>query len=140
MRIFPTPKIDGYLDLVSVLQEIADQPRLELEIVLANFRFETHLLEGLRLLALPRLAFFPGLLVLELTVVQEAAYWGCRRWAYLDQIEVGCPGQLERTRERNDSKLFTGLSDESYFARPDLIIYSEVFRDDLTSLGMTVPP
>jgi hypothetical protein len=52
----------------------------------------------------------------------------------LDQVEVGVPGKFQGTLQWNDTELFAVVTDKTNLSSPDLVIYSEVFRDRIPSL------
>ena len=64
-----------HLDLVAILEEALDDPALEVDVVVVCLGRQTYFLQEHYFLVLAGLSLFLGLLVLELTVVQEAADW-----------------------------------------------------------------
>jgi hypothetical protein len=100
---FTTSKADSDLDLVALREELLDELRLDLDVVLAHVGPEANLLEGKGFLALLGLTFALGLLELKAPEVEQLAHRGIGLGRDLDEVDVPSPGQVERGGERKDA-------------------------------------
>ncbi len=120
-----TAKHHRYFDLVAFTQELLGDTRLELHIVGRDLRPKTHLTGDDLPLVLARFALSPGLFVLELAVVQDAANRGPHVGRDLHEVGVLLAGDFERTGHRHDAQFFAVRSDYEYFWDPDSLIDTE---------------
>jgi len=78
-------------------------------------------------LELARFSFFLGLLVLELAIVEQAAYRrvGVRR--DLDEVKVVLSRHFERLKNRDNPDALSVCSDQQDFPGPDALVNSKLF-------------
>jgi hypothetical protein len=86
---------------------------------------KTHLTGDHLPLVLARFALSPGLFVLELAVVQDAADRRPDVRSDLHEVRVLLAGNFERTGHRQDAQLFAVRSDYEYFWGPNGLIDTE---------------
>src|SRR5262249_33743310 len=114
------------LDLVATFEELADDARLEIDVMDADLRLEAHFAQYDLLLVLVRLSLFLRLLVLELAVIKDAADRGVRVRRDLDEIEACVARHFERLLDGDDADLLPLVIDDQDFADADTIIDAEL--------------
>jgi len=79
---------NGHFDLVTALEELLRVARLHLQVVRIYLGPHANLTQDGGVLGLAGLTFLLRLLILELTVVEQSAYWGHCVRRYFDQVQV----------------------------------------------------
>src|SRR5271157_2637037 len=126
-------KPDRDLDLVAFVQEFLDMPRLEVQVVLVDFRLHPDLLDADQLLVLLRLTGFLLQLELVLPVVQNLAHRRLGLRSDLHEVHAGLPRKLQRLECRHDSLLIPVRVDQSHLADPNALIDPEILLGQYTS-------
>ena len=83
----PAPENNGYLGLVSLFQKMLDMPNFELEIMLLRLGSQLHLFQMDNGLLLLRIMGLLLLLVLELSIVHNAANRRLCFWRNFNQVQ-----------------------------------------------------
>ncbi|GAC1319947.1 MAG: hypothetical protein NVSMB22_03760 [Chloroflexota bacterium] len=122
MSIFPALEPHGDLHLIAILQKALYDICLEGQIVLADLRCESHLLQSLGFLIFTGIALFARLLVLILPIIDQAADRRLRRRTNLNKIEISIARQVESPHDWDNTELFPVLSDKSHLAGANLVI------------------
>ena len=109
MADFAPTELDGHLDPIAVLQELDRATDLGVEIALTNLYFEPYLFEIDRPLMAAGFLLAPGLLILELALVEKPSDRRCRHRGDLDEIVASLlrnPESLRRGQHAHLVALF----------------------------------
>src|SRR5215813_11272008 len=113
---------DGDFGLVTLLEEATHVLELEIEVVLLGLGPHLHFLDLDRRLLLARLLEPPGLRVLVLAEVHDAAHGRLRLRRDLHEVELLVARRLERLRRRHDSELFALRAHHADLAGADTFV------------------
>ena len=123
MRNLPASKHHRQLHLVSVLQELARMPGLELEIVIADPRPVLHFLQVKHVLLLLRRARRFGLFETVLAVVHYLHYRRTSHGCHFDEVKPSLYGGPLRFVDRHDANLLSVRTDQPDWTYADLFVY-----------------
>src|SRR5439155_19250191 len=101
---------------------------LEVEVVLLGLRPHLDFLDQDRRLLLARFLQPPGLRVLVLAEIHDAAHRRLRLGCDLDEVELLLPRGLERLLDGHDAELRPVGADDPNLPHPDSLVDTDLFR------------
>src|SRR6266542_583236 len=120
------------LRLVTFLEKASHVLQLEVEVVLLGLGPHLDFLHENRRLLLARFLLAPGLRVLVLAEIHDAADRRIRLGRHLDEVEVAGAGGLQRFLDRHDAELLALGADDAYLANTDAFVDADVGPSLLT--------
>ena len=134
VRHLPSPKHHGQLDLVSFFQEPPGVTGLEFVVVVLDPGAKLHLFDLNVVLLLFRLPSRPLRLVLVLPVVHEFDHRRPSLGSYFHEIQPSVKSEVAGLFDRNDADLPTLVVDQTDWADPYLLIYTNSFLANIPLL------
>ncbi|CFO05466.1 Uncharacterised protein [Bordetella pertussis] len=122
MGHFPATEAQRDLGLVSLFEEAAQVTQLDLVVALVGRRAEFDFLDLDDLLLRPGLGLAFLFLVLELTVIHQAANRGIGIGRDLDQVHVALLGKTERIGNLDDAQLFSVQAYQTHLGDADFTV------------------
>ena len=126
MSQFATPELDGNLNSIAFFQELDGPPNLCIEVSHADFRLETHFLEGDGALLSLRLLLTFGQFVLVLTKVEESRHGGNSKRCDFHQVEPPLLRKPQGVGRSHDTQLATVFIDDPKLEDTDHLIDAQV--------------
>ena len=128
MRRLPTTEDHRDLDLVPAVDQLANRPRLEVDVVLTDLGAEPHLAEFLRVLSLAKLPLLLGLLIAIAAVVKNAANRWLRPRGHLNQVKAPIQRHLNGVCRMHHSNPFPRVGHHKDLRHGDSLVDAIISR------------